>query len=115
MDDGFDKYSDLTQDELLTEIGRMLMAGAIHGKPVNDEEYRRFGYNWFMSFRSNIRTIVCKPDVLVQLRGSNKDRNSAIGILMNILLEAAVHCPIPLGSLAVALINYGTGRLCDEN
>ena len=48
MDDG-----DLTQDELLTKIGRMLTEGALQGRPVNDEEYRRLGDNWFMSFRRN--------------------------------------------------------------
>ena len=115
MGEAYEKYSNLTQDELLTEIGRMLMAGAIHGQPVNDEEYRRFGENWFLAFRRMVKPIVCKPEVLAQLRGSNKDRNTVIGLLINMFLAADLHCPIPVGSLAVALINYGTGRLCDES
>lgn len=115
MGEAYEKYSNLTQDELLTEIGRMLMAGAIHGQPVNDEEYRRFGENWFLAFRRMVKPIVCKPEVLAQLRGSNKDRNTVIGLLINMFLAADLHCPIPVGSLAVALINYGTGGLCDES
>jgi hypothetical protein len=96
MDDG-----DLTQDELLTKIGRMLTEGALQGRPVNDEEYRRLGENWFMSFRRNVKATICAPDVLQQLRGNNKDRNTVIGILLNILTAAELHCPIPLGTLAL--------------
>ena len=85
MDDG-----DLTQDELLTKIGRMLTEGALQGRPVNDEEYRRLGDNWFMSFRRNVKATLCAPDVLQQLRGNNKDRNTVIGILLNILTAPSV-------------------------
>jgi hypothetical protein len=109
------KYSGLTQDELRAEIGRALMSEAIYGASLNDDDYRRFGANWFMSFRQTVKTAICKPEVLAQLSGPNKDRNTIIGVLVNVFLAAGMKCPVPLGSLAAAVANYGSVLLCQSS
>jgi hypothetical protein len=115
MDNDFQKYADLTQDALMTAIGRELMSGTLQGQPLSDEDYRKFGTNWFTSFRDTLRTVICKPEVMDQLSGANKDRNTVIGIVCNVLFAAGLHYPVPVGSLGVAIVNYGCTLLCQSS
>jgi hypothetical protein len=108
------KYAHLTQDELFAEIGRMLMADVAFAAPMSDDEYRQEGANWFMSFRETAKGVVCKPEIIAQVTGPNKDRTTLITILVNVFLAVDLHCPIPLGSLAAALLNYGVSLLCQN-
>lgn len=112
--DEIERYSKLSQQELMVEFGRVLTAGAVHGQPVNDDELRRTGERWFDSFREKAKPVICKPAILDQLQGTNAHRTTIIGLIINYLLAADMHCPVPLGSVAVALFNYGVGRICAD-
>src|ERR1700693_6345717 len=101
-----ERYRKLTQDQLLIQFGRDLMSGAVHGGPVNDDELLRTGERWFTSFRARAKTAICTATVLEQLQGPNAHRNTIAGLVINYLLASNLDCPVPLGSVAVALVNY---------
>jgi hypothetical protein len=104
----------LPVEALEERIGEELVAGSCGMKPADPATKRSAARNWWQSHLAALRGVICdnRPIREHLFSSSEKDRNSVIATLFNVM--TATYTGIPVACLIALTCHYGLEKLCGE-
>lgn len=111
------RYLEMGEQELLSSIGRILLADTLSQRPADERDIRLAARRWFDQQLGGLRKIICEnPDFRAQLGPGQNDRNTLFGIVFDILSGPLLgrSLDIPVGALTAQVLVYGIPKLCSD-
>jgi len=101
----------LTEPELLAQLGKELLGSGVGFGPEDTRRYRRFAEQWIQSRMAEIRGAVCNDDgVRAVFTRDIQERLNDFGIVADALATLQGHPPLTL--LALVLLRRGYNVVC---
>ena len=110
-------YLELSEDEVDLAIGKALLKDSLGSKPLPDPETRNIAQRWFDYNLSGLRVAICEKGKVGNflIGPDKKERNELVGLSVDALNKFYVPNPVPVALLAVKVVHYGVGKLCDSS
>jgi hypothetical protein len=114
MTNSFDMPSvDWDEDQLFTELGKVLVGAEAGYGPGDPESWRRYAVTWFNKRKASFKDRIC-GDTTIQalMAGDAYDRLAEVAVVTDALAGMLGHPSATI--VAVIIVKRGVATLCSE-